>query len=305
MWSCSSYTDMTEYVSLDEGYLDVTGSANLFGGAKNIGIKIKEGSNMPVQKNKFPILEYDTEKNGVIRPDRNDRNKLPELCLLTFFGEVLNDFIIKNKAEEISCYNSEMGKYPIFKVKYKNVEICLVQAVVGSASIAMMADMLFGCGVTTIIACGGCGVLTDIPAGDVIIPISALRDEGASYHYLPPSREIILNKNIIRIIKNTMEKLQTPYIEAKTWTTDAFYRETPDMITYRKEEGCTVVEMECATLAAVSEFRGAYFGQLLYSGDILTDFEHYDERKWVDNMNVREKLFYLSLEVLINSVERR
>jgi len=71
------------------------------------------------------------------------------------------------------------------------------------------------------------------------------------------------------------------------------------MIAYRKEEGCKVVEMECATLAAISEFRGVSFGQLLYSGDILTDFTNYDERNWVDNLTAREKLFYLSLETLV------
>ena len=35
------YTDLVEYVSLDEGYLDVTGSAHIFGGAREIGQSIK------------------------------------------------------------------------------------------------------------------------------------------------------------------------------------------------------------------------------------------------------------------------
>ena len=179
------------------------------------------------------------------------------------------------------------------------MEICLIQAVVGSALIADMTEFLVAYGMTKLIVCGGCGVLTDIPSGDVIIPVSALRDEGASYHYLPPSREISLDKDVIRVIKNTLDEFHTPYIEAKTWTTDAFYRETPDMITYRKEEGCKVVEMECSAIAAVAQFRNIKFGQLLYSGDILTDFENYDERGWTKNLTAREKLFYLSLESLM------
>jgi len=36
-----TYTDLIEYISLDEGYLDVTGSAHLFGGARKIGLAIK------------------------------------------------------------------------------------------------------------------------------------------------------------------------------------------------------------------------------------------------------------------------
>ena len=254
---------------------------------------------MPIIKNDYPILEYDTEKIGVIRPNRSGRNKVPALCLMTFFGEVLEDFVTKNNATEINYYGSEMRRFPIYSTEYKGVEICLIQAVVGSGSIAMMADLLIGYGVNAIIACGGCGVLTEIPAGDVIIPISALRDEGASYHYLPPSREIVLDVNVIETIKKTLNELHVPYLEAKTWTTDAFYRETPDMITYRKSEGCTVVEMECATLASVARFREVRFGQLLYSGDILTDFNNYNDREWSNNLSAREKLFYLSLETLI------
>jgi uridine phosphorylase len=151
--------------------------------------------------------------------------------------------------------------------------------------------------VNAIITCGGCGVLKEIPVGDVIIPNVALRDEGASYHYLPPSRDIILDTDILNIIKLVLSEYSVPYIECKTWTTDAFYRETPDMISYRKEEGCEVVEMECATIAAIARFRGVKFGQLLYSGDILTNFENYDERAWMHNLSAREKLFSLSLQV--------
>lgn len=35
------YTDLAEYISLDEGFLDVTGSVQLFGGAEKIGREIK------------------------------------------------------------------------------------------------------------------------------------------------------------------------------------------------------------------------------------------------------------------------
>ena len=71
------------------------------------------------------------------------------------------------------------------------------------------------------------------------------------------------------------------------------------MIQYRKEEGCQTVEMECATIASVSKFRGIKFGQLLYSGDILFDLHNYDEREWARNLTAREKLFFLSLETAI------
>lgn len=256
---------------------------------------------MSIYKNAFPILEYDDEKDGVIIPNRNGKALLPEIGVITFFREVLEDFISKYKSEIRYNYRSEMANFPIYVLEYKGIELCMIQAVVGSASIAMMTDFLIGYGVKKIIACGGCGVLADIPAGDVILPVTALRDEGASYHYLPPSRDIDLNTEMISVIKKTLDDNNVPYLECKTWTTDAFFRETPDMITYRREEGCQVVEMECAAIAAVAQFRGIKFGQLLYSGDILFDLSDYNDRNWFSNLTAREKLFYLTLEAAINS----
>jgi uridine phosphorylase len=259
-----------------------------------------------VVKNAYPILEYDTAPYGVIRAGRhrgeNDET-LPPVCVMTFFGEVLRDFVDKYNAGAVNGYKSEMRGFPVYKARYKNTELCVIQAVVGSASAAMMTEFLVANGVKLIICCGGCGVLDDIPAGDVIVPIAALRDEGASYHYLPPERWIELDADVLTLIRDTLAGIGVPFVERKTWTTDGFLRETRDMVTYRKSEGCSVVEMECATITAVARYRGAKFGQLLYSGDTLADFDNYDEREWSRN-SAREKLFAIALEVAVRAVNR-
>lgn len=250
---------------------------------------------MPIVTHDFPILEYDTAQRGIIMPNRYGGAALPAICIVTFFGDVLTDFVAQSGAQVVHCYRSEMGHFPVYSFAHGGVSLCAVQGVVGSASIAMMTDFLIGCGVKAIIACGGCGALDHIPAGDVILPLSALRDEGASYHYLPPARDIELDAHMISVFRDTLAEHRVPWLECKTWTTDGFYRETPDMITHRKAEGCRVVEMECASIAAVARFRGAAFGQLLYSGDSLADLSCYDERDWMGNRTVRDALFSLSL----------
>lgn len=250
---------------------------------------------MPVITHAFPILEYDPTARGIIMPNRHGGDTLPAVCVMTFFGDVLADFVSQTGAQIAHCYRSEMGHFPVYSFVRNGVSFCAVQGVVGSASIAMMTDFLIGCGVRKIVACGGCGALDDIPAGDVIIPICALRDEGASYHYLPPARDIELDREMISALRDTLAEHHVPWLECKTWTTDGFYRETPDMVTHRKAEGCHIVEMECATIAAVARFRGAAFGQLLYSGDLLADLSCYDERDWTGNRTVRDALFSLAL----------
>lgn len=125
-----------------------------------------------------------------------------------------------------------------------------------------------------------CGVLGDIPENRFLIPVSALRDEGTSYHYLPPSREVEISKAGINAIESALSQKNIPYWEVKTWTTDGFYRETVEMVQYRKEEGCQVVEMECSALAACAKFRKVTWAMLLFSADTLADPHKYQEREW-------------------------
>lgn len=218
---------------------------------------------------------------------------------MTFFKEVLESFLNKYPGEIIGTYISEMRRFHAYRLKYKETDICLIQAVVASGSIAMMTDWLYGMGVEVLLCCGGCGVLADIPAGDVMIPVRALRDEGASYKYLPPGRYIEIHKKPVRIFEQVLEEYKIPYMECTTWTTDGYYRETRDMVEHRIRQGCQTVEMECATMAAIAQFRNKIFGQLLYSGDILVGTEKYDDRNWNENLSARERLFQITIESLI------
>ena len=84
----------------------------------------------------------------------------------------------------------------------------------------------------------------------------------------------------ISAIEQVLEQLGIPYEEVMTWSTDSFYRETAEKVAYRKEEGCSVVEMECAALAAVAQLRGVVWGELLFTADSLADLENYDSRDW-------------------------
>lgn len=249
-------------------------------------------------KNDFPILEYSTEHDAVINP-RMGEAPFPRLCLMTFFREVLDSFLTRYEASIIGTYQSEMGKFHAYKANYNGTEICFIQAIVGSGPIAMMTDWLYGKGVEILLCCGGCGVLADIPPGEAIIPVRALRDEGASYKYLPPSRYIELDKKPIEIFEEVLKEHMLPYAACTTWSTDGFYRETREMVEYRVQQECKVVEMECAAMAAVAKFRNKVFGQLLYSGDILVDPAGYDDRSWFANLSAREILFQITLESLI------
>jgi uridine phosphorylase len=138
--------------------------------------------------------------------------------------------------------------------------------------------------------------------GHVIVPTSAVRDEGTSYHYLPPSREVAADSEVVAAIIATLERHNLPYVTGKTWTTDALYRETRPKIARRVAEGCITVEMEAAACFAVAAFRGVRFGQILYAGDDLSG-DLWDERGWHGHASGREKLFWLAADAVVSLTE--
>jgi uridine phosphorylase len=135
----------------------------------------------------------------------------------------------------------------------------------------------------------------EIAVGHLVVATGAVRDEGVSYHYLPPGREVQANPLGVAVLQKVFSAHRLPFRLGKTWTIDAPYRETPAKIAARRAEGCLTVEMEAAALMAVAEFRGVVLGQALYGGDDLSG-EVWDSRRWQSRKDVRENLFWLAAE---------
>jgi uridine phosphorylase len=170
---------------------------------------------------------------------------------------------------------------------------------VGAPLAAGFLDELIALGCDRFIACGGAGVLDGAtPVGQVIVPVSAVRDEGTSFHFLPPAREVQAGKQAVAAIIRVLHRHQIAYTAGKSWTTDGLYRETRARIERRRADGCLTVEMEAAAFFAVAAHRGVEFGQLLYGGDDVSG-EVWDSRRWDSRRSVREKLFWLAVEACL------
>ncbi|MDD6682970.1 MAG: nucleoside phosphorylase [Clostridiales bacterium] len=239
---------------------------------------------MGIMKNEIPILEFDTEQTAVINPTHENLDmKLPEKCVFAFLGDYIDPYANKTETQQISLFVSATKHYPIYITKYKGEEIVLCQAPVGAAAATQILDWLIGYGVRKIISAGSCGTLEKFPESTFLVPNKALRDEGTSYHYAPPSRFMDISLDARSAIEKTILEHGMKYQEVITWSTDGFFRETKEKVAYRKSEGCAVVEMECAALAACAAFRNAAWGMILYTADSLADVNQYDERNWGGN----------------------
>ncbi len=150
-------------------------------------------------------------------------------------------------------------------------------------------------GATKFIMFGASGSLaSDITTGKYVIPTEAYRDEGMSYHYAKAS-DFIKIKNSKWLI-SLFEKEGLPYVAGKVWTTDAFYRETKNIVAKRKEAGCIAVEMELAGVQAVCDFYGFELYDFLVTADTL-DTPKYTKDGYDEASHSLDK-FLISLKII-------
>jgi uridine phosphorylase len=252
-------------------------------------------------KTMYPILEFDPDPGSFVEPsDVADPLDVSEHCVICFFGEVIEKVASEYRAKVLIQNRWEDGYHPLYEIEYSSKRLAFFHPGVGAPLSSALLEEVIAFGCRKFIAVGGCGVLEkDIGVGKLVVVSSAVRDEGVSYHYLPPAREIEAQAEVILEIVRLLKEKGLPYLLGKTWTTDAPYRETRAKILARREEGCIAVEMEAAGLMSVSKFRNVAFGQILYAGDDLSG-EIWDNREWRSRSDIRHQLFWLAADACLN-----
>ncbi len=253
----------------------------------------------------YPILEFDPQREAMIEPGKviAPQPEMPQACVACFFQDVITDLVRREHLEPVAVSRSEKGIHPFYAVPLDGQTFTLFHPGVGAPLAAGVLEEAIARGCRVGVACGGAGALDEqLTMGHVVIPTAALRDEGTSYHYLPPAREVAPDPRAVAVLEATLRRHAVPYVRGKTWTTDAFYRETPGKVRRRRAEGCLTVEMEAAAFFAVAQFRGVPFGQYLYAGDDLSG-EAWDMRGWRDHTAVREKLLWLAAEASLRLLQ--
>jgi uridine phosphorylase len=252
-------------------------------------------------KKKYPILEFDAERKAVFEPGAYVHPAdVPERCVLCFFHDVIAGLVEKRQPRIAARPYSEMGPHPLYEFDLDGRRLAVFHPGVGAPLAAFLLEELIALGCKKFVAYGGAGVLDEsLPVGHVIVPSAAVRDEGTSYHYLPPGREVSASPEGLAAIEAVLKKHGREYVVAKTWTNDGFYRETPAKVQLRRSEGCVAVEMEAAAFFAVAQFRGVSFAQMLYAGDDVSGAE-WDSRDWEKQYPIREGLFWLAAEACLS-----
>lgn len=252
-----------------------------------------------MKKSEFPILEFDTSKIVINPQNIFQKIDIPEHAVICFFNDVIEKLKNEGKAKVITNIKTEAGLNPVYEIEYLGKKAALLHPGIGAPQAAIMLEALIGFGSKKFIVCGAAGVLDkEIAIGHIIVPTAAVRDEGTSYHYLPPSREIEVNKKGIAAIEKVLKRYKCKYLTSKTWTIDASFRETIEKVKLRKEEGCLTVEMECAAFCSIAKYRDVVLAQILYGGDDVS-CEEWDSRSFSDKKSIRENIFWLAVEACL------
>jgi hypothetical protein len=172
---------------------------------------------MAIFKNEIPILEFDTEQNAVIMPGHHFDYNFPHKAVMLFMEPEIDDFVANNECEVVGKFVSVTKDFYVYKTQINNIDIAFVQAPLGGAGAVQIMEQLIAGGAKEIIATGCCGALVEDTEGSFFVPTAALRQEGTSYHYLPPSREIELDSAPIKAICRVLENKKLSYRICKRW----------------------------------------------------------------------------------------
>ena len=253
------------------------------------------------------LEEFDECVNSTFDPYEveNVIPNFPKIGITCFSKKLMDRYIETFKGEPIAELSAANGRIPVYKIEYKGKSLALFMSRVGAPACTVGYEEILAMGLEKLIMFGTCGVLDrNIEDLAIIIPTSAVRDEGTSYHYMKSSDEVEVNKKYKKEFEEILKKNNVSYVEGKAWTIDAPYRETRNKVLKRKKQGCICVDMECSAMSAVAKFRNKDFFEFFYAADNL-DSAKWDQRSLGndDRLSEKERIIYLALELALKMKE--
>lgn len=188
---------------------------------------------------------------GAQRQKSLDTKSVPDICILDPDGDVVDYLRSQGRSQRHpgwACYHSQLDTF-----LHAGVQYGIVGRTVGASFAVMVAEELFASGCQLLINISSAGQITPLaPPPYVVLIEKALRDEGTSYHYLPPSPYSFLHPALHELLCSCWNHNQIPLYSGASWTTDAPFRETEALIAQHRAEGILTVEMEAAALYALA-----------------------------------------------------
>ena len=216
-------------------------------------------SNPPILVHPLAQPSAFTARNliGDVRRNRRLPNEnVPPVCILEFDGD-LTDWLVREGMVQPfrpwACFHTSM-----FALDLEGIRCGIIARTIGGPYAVLIAEQLQAAGAKLIVGLTSAGrVAPDLPLPCLVVVKSAIRDEGTSYHYLPPAREVAYESPVTPLLERELAATGWAVRSGKVWTTDAPYRETKVQLEGWAREGVLAVEMQAASLFAFGIARQA------------------------------------------------
>lgn len=179
---------------------------------------------------------------------------VPGICLLDPDGDIVRRLKADGRARRHdgwACYHTDLHVF-----EEDGLTLGVVGCAVGAPFAVLVAEELFASGCRLLVSVTSSGQLVPARTPPYFVLIDrALRDEGTSYHYLPPSAFSDAPEALIARLDGAFDDLGIAVLRGATWTTDAPFRETAGAIEAMRGRGLLAVEMEAAGLYAFAQAR--------------------------------------------------
>lgn len=221
------------------------------------------------------IDTFDNKSEAIISPIYDGEKIKCDACIVTFSNIIEKYVVEKYNAKKVAETKCASGITPIYTFEDGGKTFAFYKTHVGAPiSAGLLEEAIVRLDTRNFLVFGSAGVLDSECNKKVIVPNFAYRDEGTSYHYAK-AEDFIPIRNF-GYVATILQKNNIPFTVGKTWTTDAFYRETKNNLKKRQKDGCISVDMECSALQAVANFRRVELYYFFMSGDVL-DAPEWDE----------------------------
>jgi uridine phosphorylase len=228
------------------------------------------------------LLTHQTDEPSSFRPEelqkavRVSRNlpevPVPAICVLDFDGDLTDWLVSQTKAvrfEPWACFHTSM-----FGLEVDGARCGIIPRTIGGPYAVLVAEQLRAAGAHLILGLTSAGrVLPSLPLPSLIAVTSAVRDEGTSFHYLPPARTVSCPTAINGLFEEELSRLGLNVFQGAAWTTDAPYRETRRQFQRYAAEHVLVVEMQAASLFAFGAAHNANVGVIAHVTNALEHSE--------------------------------
>ena len=154
-------------------------------------------------------------------------------------------------------------------------DLSLSGPLIGAPYATMVLETLIAWGVRKILFLGWCGSISaKAKIGDIIVPTSAIIDEGTSGHYKEDGNRISFPSELmVAKLRAGLDQKGFKYHHGPVWSTDAIYRETRAKVENYQRRDVIGVEMEISALFTVAKFRNVDLGAMVVVSDELASFK--------------------------------